>query len=1167
MEKFEHYRRNGSKKSIPHSWRCFLQCAITCILLLGLSFSAQAQKIERFSVTNVTLKEAIQQLEKQTDAGFFYSAKELEELKGITLTMENADLLDILHKLLAGTDFAFEKIGDHITINRISRIQKFFASVDSSQTVTITVLDQETGEPLPGATAMIRGTTQGGATDVNGIVKLEYVWFGGIIDVSFVGKETVSLTTEEGKTTYTVSLKDDTQMLETVTVTTGYQTIERGRATGSYEVITPKDLDMVVSNDVADKLEGIVPGLAVDGTGELMIRGQATIYAETKPLIVVDGFPMEYGTYNINPNDIQSISVLKDAASASIWGVRAANGVIVITTKKGTKNQPVTVSYTGNVKIGSRFDVSSLGYLNSAQQVEWEREYYANTNEIAAIGTANPEYFTEAGMIEYRYLQGELDEAGRDAAYAELASYDNAKDIEKYFYRPSLLQTHNIVISGGSKTTTNYFSVNFEHSLGDLKGNSEKRVGMQLNSTFDINKYIKLTTGFRANYAGTDAYTGNPTSMMPYVRIKDADGKFVNEYNGVSQVMKDNLESKGYRDWSYNRLQDRDEVDDHTNNYNISANASLDFDLTHGFKFTTSGMYIVDHSKQEVLYSRNSYYVRNLYNQFTAYDENTGVMTNYLPGGAIKTMLHNNSTSYTFRNVLNYNFDNEVWAVSAMAGCEMFAMRTWTESDTYYGYDPQGMTYSTNLNLEELVSNGIYGYAPSAGLQRLSYNPVHTDSEDRYFSLFFTGSLSYTDRYTLFGSVRYDKTNLYGRSGKYRDQPTWSVGAMWNLANEEFFQVPVIDRLSLKLSYGLSGNVDKSTSPYLIASNTTDLFTGVPVLEIDNPENPELGWEKVYTFNAGLDYAMFNNRLNLTVDFYNRKTKDALGTSVMDPTSGWSSVMMNVASIINRGVDASLSGTPVQKKDFRWNTTFTLSYNYNKVTKLNSGIATVTSMANGDPLEGKPVDYLYAVKTGKLTSEGALTLINAAGETVDESSINTFGTEDFLFPGRTSPRFFGAWSNTLAWKGFNFDLMFTYKMGHKMLMPSIANVYIQNRVYKTYDERWRQPGDEEHTWVPKSTYGTQNSTTILARQHIDHQVEKGNLIRLKSVGLGYDFKRIVKTNVLSALNLKFTVENPWFWAANRDGLDPDRMSTDSLGEATYLGDAPTYYSFTLNVSF
>lgn len=1137
------------------------------MVLVSLSFAASGQEIEKFSVRNVTLKEAVEQLGKQVKNGFFYEARELAEVKGISLTMERTTLPEVLRKLLVNSGFAFEIVGDNVIINKISRIQQFFASRDSSQTVKIKVVDDQSGDPLPGAAAIVKGTGQGSAANTDGVVTLENVWFGWVIDVSFIGKKTVAVKTVAGKTEYKVSLKDDAHELEAVTVTTGYQTLDKGRATGSFEVVTAKDLDMVVSNDVVDKLEGVVPGLAVDGNGEMMLRGQATIYAETKPLIVVDGFPMEYGTYNINPNDIQSISVLKDAASASIWGVRAANGVIVITTKKGAKNSRVTVSYNGNVKVGTRFDVASLGYLNSAQQVEWEREYYANTNKIDAITPAAHASFSEAAMIEYRYRQGELSEEGRDAAYAALASYDNTKDIEKYFYRPSLLQTHNVVITGGSSATTNYFSINFENQLGDLTGNRQNRVGMQLNSTFDLNKYVKLTTGFRANYAGKDTYSGTPADMMPYVHIKDADGNYVNEYRGVSQLLKDDLVAKGYTDWSYNRLKDRGETDNHTNSYNIAANAQLDIDLTHGFKFTTSGMYIVDHAAQEILQRKSSYYVRDLYNRFTAYNEESGELTSYLPDGAIKDMVHNNSTSYTFRNVLNYNYDSDTWVASAMAGCEMFAIRTKMESDTYYGYDPQGMTYYSSMNFQQLVSEGVIGFAPDAGRQTLSYFPSHSDAEDRYFSMFFTGSVSYADRYTLFGSIRYDKTNLYGRSGKYRDQPTWSVGAMWNLSNEAFFHASFVDRLALKLSYGLSGNVDKTTSPYLIAANARDLFTGVPVLNILNPENAELGWEKVYTVNAGVDWSMFGNRLALTVDFYNRKTVDALGTSVMDPTTGWASVKKNVASLVNRGVDLSIGGTPVVAKGVRWNTGFTFSFNYNEVTKLNSGNAGATALMNGDPIEGKPVDYLFAFRMGKLTNEGKPTIVNAAGETFDYSANGSFQQEDFLFPGRLSPRFFGAWSNTVSFKGFDLDLMFTYKMGHKMFMPSIGNVYLANRPYKTYDERWRQPGDEEKTWVPRSTYDSNSSQEIIVGEHMDKQVEKANLIRLKSVGLGYDFKRLVKTPVLSAMNLKFAVENPWFWAANRDGLDSDRMVTNSLGSSAYRGNQPTYFTFTLNLKF
>ena len=235
------------------------------------------------------------------------------------------------------------------------------------------------------------------------MIVLDAVPVNAVIDVIFLGKKSVEVKVVKGKTEYTVSLKDEALQFDEVVVT-GYQTIERGRATGSFEVVRNKDLEMVVSNDVADKLEGVVPGVYVDVKNSDMTflygsdrtDGYVDEQTNTYPLVVVDGVPMEYGTVNIIPIDIEQISVLKDAAAASIWGVRAANGVIVITTKKGKKNQPVTVSYTGNVKIGSKFDVSSLGRLNSRQWIDWEREqFFYRPSDIANIGTSYGS-FTEA---------------------------------------------------------------------------------------------------------------------------------------------------------------------------------------------------------------------------------------------------------------------------------------------------------------------------------------------------------------------------------------------------------------------------------------------------------------------------------------------------------------------------------------------------------------------------------------------------------------------------------------------------------------------------------------------------------------------------------------------------------------------------------------------------
>lgn len=730
--------------------------------------------ISHFTVRNATLKEAIRQLERQTDVGFFYDTQEVKQVKGITVSLSNTTLKGVLNKILANTEFSYKIVDNSVVI---AKQKKVVTSRQTTQNINVNVKDATNSEPLIGATVFIHGTSIGAVTDASGNATLKNVITNQTIDITFIGKKTEQIKVIRGRTNYSVEMQDVVSELNEVVVSTGYQTIEQGRATGAFAIVKQKELQNVVSGDFVDKLDGLVPGLTLDKNGDMLMRGQATIYAETKPLVVVDGFPMEYGTYNINPNDIEQISVLKDAASASIWGVRAANGVIVITTKKGTKSQKPVVTYNGSLKVGSRFDVSSLGYLNSAQQIDFEREYYDNMDVISSIGQGATDYYTEAADIEYKFRNGQLTEGQRDAAYSALAAYNNTKDIEKAFYRSSLYQTHNVTVTAGSRNVANYISVDYENKLGDLKGNDENKVNAQLNSNFDFGKYVKLSTGVRLNYSHKNQYTGTPTSILPYVHLTDNSGNYVNEYHGVSQLVKDDLLTKGYRDWSYNRLQDRSEVSDKTNSYNIAANLQLDIQLPYGFKFTTSGMYIIDHSRQEVFNSQNSYYTRNLYNQFTAYDETTATLTPYLPEGGIKDLYNSNSTSYTWRNVLSYAFENDKWRATAMAGIEIFDIHTKTDHDTYYGYDPQGMTYDTAMNMKELVSTGIIGYSPSADYQQLYYNPYQTDNEDRYFATFATASGTYLDRYTVFGSIRMDKTNLYGRSSEYRDQPTWSLGA------------------------------------------------------------------------------------------------------------------------------------------------------------------------------------------------------------------------------------------------------------------------------------------------------------------------------------------------------------------------------------------------------
>lgn len=1103
------------------------------------------------SVVNV-----LKDVQRQSGLNFFYSAELAKEWPRITIKLTKTPAKDAVEQIvrMIGCDYSIKS--NIVTISK----QKLSGR---ERTIRGHVRDND-GELLVGVPVCIGESRVCTITDADGFYTFKIPVEATTLKFSYVGMETVYTTIPRGTSDLTreITMHPDV-MLDEVLVT-GYQQIEKGRATGSFEVLKPEQLKTIVSTDVVDNLEGVVPGLAVDGNGNLMVRGQATIYAETKPLIVVDGFPMEYGTFNVNPQDIESISVLKDAAAASIWGVRAANGVLVITTKKGKMNHKTEVSYNGSLKIGSRFDVGSMNLMGSADQVAWEREHIANNESFIERRESYGSYYSEATDIERLYQLGQISASERDSRFATLASYDNTKDLEKEFYRPSLLQIHNITVSGGGTNISNYLSFNFENNLATLKGNELNRAGVQWNSSINLWKNIRMTTGLRGNYSSQDNYSFSPKNIMPYVHLKDAQGNYVNEYRGVAQSWKDRLEGEGYVDWSYNRLRDRDLVSDNVKHYNVQTNLQFDFTLPFGFVFTTSGMFAIDHSGEEILSDRLSYTVRNQFNEFTANEY--GMLTHYMPEGAMLNKIDVNSTSYTWRNVLNWNYEKDDWYAAALAGCEMFAIRTKMNNDTFYGFDPQTMTYANSAMNFEQLRLGVMGYNPTS-TSSLFYNPVLSDAEDRYFSTFFTASTTYKDRYTVFASMRYDKTNLFGRSSKYRDTPTWSIGGKWDLAKESFFHVPAIDRLALKASYGLSGNIDKSTSPYLIAWSGLDMFSGMPVLTINNPENKDLRWEKVYTFNLGMELSAWRNRFNFNIDFYNRPTRDALGQTIIDPTLGFDAVMKNTANLLNRGVDMSIGGTPVKTNNFSWNTTFTFSYNYNKVTKVLSGEPSVNVALQNNALEGKPVDYVMVYRLGKLDSEGQPQLMDAAGNLFNYQATGGFTLDDLDYLGRLSPKYYGAWSNTLRYKSFDFACMFTYKMGHKMMMPNISNVDYGERPYTDFANRWMKAGDEERTWIPKDPVDGHGMDYIYAVTQNDHMVESGNLIRLKSVSLGYDFTSLLKKGAwVKSLYAKVSAENVWYHAANRDGIDPDNVRVGDRG-MTYYGDLPHYYTLTLNVNF
>ena len=1142
--------------------KCFLKMKLLVfsVVFLGLTtVSAETYSQEVFSlrVKNKTLAEVFKEISRVTDYEFMYSGTELQHVGAVSIDAREQDLDAVMAACLEGTGLWY-KVEDNIVI--VS--PKYSQPIVPQRAVTLrgTVKDAK-GMTLPGVAVMLKGTTVGVTTDIDGNYALtvpEQPEF--TLVFSFMGMKTVERVVKDEKP-LTVVMEEDTKMIDEVVVT-GYQTIKSGRATGSFQILKQENMDNIVAVDIKEKLEGTVPGLMVNTDGSMMIRGQGTFQASTEPLIVVDGFPMESSTLNLNPADIEQVTVLKDAASAAIYGVRGANGVVVITTKRGSEGK-LQVNASASVQVGMKPDISDLEFMSVADHVDLEWEL-CNTG-ILVQPMSYGQIYSEVGDVYLQYNAGTLTEAQAMEQLQALKEYDNEEDLEEYFYQPSILQQYNLSMRGGSDRWNFYAAAGFNKERQDVIGNENWRMNFIVNNDIKFGKAVTLQIGLKGNYYkqennGIDVIS---TGIRPYIKMLDEEGNYANEYYGTQQSVKDDLVSKGYLDWSYNRLQERRMNDNTTKGNNLSANVNLTVDLFDGLNLTTGFVYETGTDKGEIYYPVESYYARNMINRFTFYDVGSGTMTNYIPkGGVLNT---NNSWLYnwTWRGSAAYNKTIKDFSFSVSAGLEFSCFHTQNAIDWYYGYDPQ--TLVTFAIDQSTLQSGIIGYDNK--FVSLYDAPSRSDVEDRYASFFAIGNVTYKEKYDLFGSYRLDKTNLFGRSSQYRDNPAYSIGGKWTISSEPFFDADWISRLAFKLSYGVSGNIDKSTSPYMIGSELADFQTSEPALLFGSPENPQLSWEKSFVWNVGAEFSMLDDRLSGTVEWYRKASKDILAPEQLDYTTGWTSAMKNSASILNRGVDINLNGVIVDRA-LRYDMGLILSYNYNKVTSIRRSVTSITDLQTTTPLEGQPIDYVYAWHNAGLDENGEPMVYSRAGEKFSWMNMSDLTLDDVDFVGRSTSPVFGSWNNKLSWNGFTLDFMFTYKFGHKIRKPYTARTFNSRdkMVHESLVDRWQQPGDEMHTWIPRvSNSAYESSQRMTAVSCSDKLIDDGAIIRLRSLNLGYNFATLLKNQTfVKDLNLKFTAENLFYWS--KSGYDTDHLLTSSY--ETYL-DFPEArrYTFSLSLSF
>ncbi len=1072
------------------------------------------------------------------------------------------------------------------------------------------------GQPLTGVTVMPDGigVRTGVSTSSDGSYTLRLREPAEAIVFSFIGMEPQRRVI--GKNSQiNVSMGDAVNQLEEVQVlSTGYQKISKERATGSFSQITSKELKEVPSVNLMERIEGMVPGMQVDlRNNRIHIRGVNSFGTDSdpsgnskKPLIVIDGFPAmdqeltetstTYANNSVlsrfNPEDIESITVLKDAAAASIWGAQAANGVIVIETKKG-KNQPPSISFSSSLSTSAPADLNKLSRMSSKDYIDLERELF-NLGGLPDPSAWVPEEWSKfnqnAPVSEtmqwlFKNKKGEIDNNTLEEQLNRLGNINNVGQIRDNLFQNAVSQQYNVSLSGGNSRSTYLVSMNYSDDVPVFKKNRGQ--GYFINSNFTTNFFdqrLNLSTGINyvyskstSNQVAANTVGSGEFGYRPYEQLLNENGQQIKRSLKFTDKTTQELMALGLYDWQYNPIEEL-AYSNYTNEDNrLRFNASLDAKLTSWAKLNLSGMLQRSFEVTNSLDEAESYSMRSFLNEAIEMDFETGLFTRSLPQGGRLEFRDQRTSAYNIRLQGNIDKSFNDWIdLNMIIGGEIGSQTGLNYGQTRYGFSAD--TYSSAAFNPTTPYMTIFDYTSTLGYSDGAVGRPNV----RKLSYYTNGAVTlFKGRYVVSGSARFDDHTLVGIDRSVRAKPLWSSGVKWNVKSEAFMQDQHwLNALSLRFTYGVGGTIPSGSSNVTIMDiQPRDPLTGEVTASVASPGNPKVGWEKVYTQNYGLDFSVFNNRLNVTLDYYKKHTKDILYSFPVNPTIGWSGLIFNGGEMESNGVDLGISGQVIKMKDFSWQSTFNLSYNTNKVTDSRFDYTDVNRIIARNPRTGMPMDYLYAYKSEGLDSKGQTLIGRADGVKVTSTNTNAetgealgwqpFKIEDLVYMGRMSAPYFGGWMNNFSYKSFQLGIRLSYNMGHIVKKETIVNYPTWGGYSGFLDthtdllDRWRQSGDEATKIVPGIANINQNSLNRFKES--DRMIIDGSHIRLQQISLGYNFPaELLKRLPIKNLNVNATVRNLGIiWRANKEGIDPMYYRTRS-----YSSMPPTKsYFFSLSTTF
>lgn len=1185
-----------------------LSFILTIILCFNVYGSVSSQTVS-LQFNQAGLRQIFKSLKQQTGYLFMFNEEELDKSIRLTLHETNIELTKALDRVLEGLPYTYDVNDGFVVIKPVQAVEEQQPEETPRMVKLHGKVVDGTGEPLPGVCVVLKGSTAGVATDMEGIYHMVLEKKKQVLQFSFVGMETKEVNWN-GQEEINITMESCVLKMDEVVVT-GYQTIDKRKLTSAITSITADDLDFKGALTVDQMLEGKVPGLlsmnlsATPGAAvKMRLRGTSTFTGTREPLWVIDGIiyenpvPLSADEINsldninlignaitgLNPQDIERIDVLKDASATAIYGTRASNGVIVVTTKTGQVGN-TTMTYSFNASVQRRPNYNDFELMNSKERIDISREIM----DRGLYFTYTPQRMGYEGlMMDYWDKKISYEEFQNQVSHLESTNADWFGAL----YRNAFSHSHNLSLSGGSRGTKYYFSIGYNKDKGSEIGADLWRLTARMNLSTRLRDNILLDIRLSGSvqegdynpkgYSAFDeAYYTNRT-----IPVRNPDGSL----HYVEKKVNENLTTHEYTYAKYNILNEFENGSNEVTNKSLNFTASLNWELLPNLRYVGMVGLTTTTNLTEDWMGEKSFAIAEM----RGYDYGETVTGNISAGKIIEGGTYANSSmnqySWTVRNQLNYYFDvkNDHHFNIDLGQEAKSTMYKGTTSGTFPGFvKDQGLSFvyfPFNINASD------YRYTRTIQewfLQGGGVFPSLTDKIENSLSFYGTFTYTYQNRYSVNFNIRNDGSNRFGQYNNEKFNPVWSVSGRWNINEETFFNNSWMETLALRASYGYRGNVPNE-SPYLlinkpeIQSNTGELGA-----LLNSFPNANLKWEKTSTINVGLDWSFLKGRINGAFNYYMSKSVDLVASRPVSRVNGMEYLKYNDGEAKNTGVEFSISTRNIDTPDFKWRTSFSISQNKNVVKRgMNGGGVvrnTYESYVNGSVVtEGKTVDGFYSYKFDGLDQYGLPRFKDLYGNDPNMTR-EEYLQKIFTFSGSRTPLFFGNFSTEFYYKHFTLRAEFNYKAGYKTRLlrlykdDNVSLPFPQDNMQKAMVNRWRHPGDEVSTKIPVltnidlsmpqkdsepseaerykytmvdqaflETAGPSTNTGWYMYDYSDLRVVNASHIRIRSITLGYDLpKQWIKRIGMSYARVDFQAQNLGIIVFDKalKGQDPDQVAS------------------------